>query len=1465
MKHKMQINIRYINQFVEKHMRSLKAISLCILAASMLTMTACSGSDAFPFFQNNAGNTDPMGGGSGNPFSGLPNNIDPSLLESPVALIAEAFNPGTFNLNINATDYQYFADRMEKLRVDHQTEVDEVLYKVSNISNDATYADPQNHGIYALIKALHSIMGYMINQSNYNSANDPYTGYTGDTYSFFQDIKDANTGIKNDAYNLMFKNLRYILSTYSPAEINDMMTDMSLFLSDNTGQTLPLLVLNLQEGLGKILMRADTNISYDDPLDYDGGGLHDIKLGNAVSGIDSLLLGANDIIINDSNAKQNLYDIIRESGKLLGLKSGGNFVFKNKIKQLMIDLRDYFTVGGAQYATSNYNNASNPYVNAELRNGIKDLWPGLVKLFIRQRNGGAADPDYSIYKSSMGSATRSPLEWLTIALGQLKNNGIDFSAAGNEVEPSLRRMFQYNGQGENRASAGYKVPYLTHLISTIATSYNYGYLTRVVGDASLEPFDNHPSPGGGNCSGIACNSYQHGASTKGILTMNDSMFAMTNNGQHVTCDKGWPIGVVLDQWTDTYNLALARRTNVGVRTWRSNSYFANNAANRSDYEFYIGYDYPTQLLLPPGAAGDAGIPNGGQKSMTPNQDATVAGDANNDYRTYFPKVADGIGELNTAAWIFGWIARVCWDGAGPYYTTAGSSTTSFNWPTKGIRSVSVYYKPNGEVYAYVYKGADPWEYYYPHSGITGIGNDVADPDPSANGQRYNRYRDVLKSDYYLVQKGQEHGGTSLCGQTVSDPNPLAYCTPPMNPSGSTYADLGRGKYYLAANSSFNSSYFQAYEKVQEWTNANVNDPTDAGYYVIGNQSRECASQEEAMFRNYQWLMLEKKLMFIIPMDLYTTWNVSVAGLSATAYLDSAAFVIIEANGIVGISNAKKGPSNGVWNSKNSEGVGANPAGHRNNPDYGDSLRPGDSRIVAFASYFAAAASGTSNGELTPDVVYSLLGSGSVLPAIIGKNIGPVGRMGFIDQTAYIPSTFSSSPGPLWDNRNRTLPLFIAIAGVMKDGTYYESGGGFNYNYAGRHKYPLRELLEGVMIPLSKPLMRYWTDGESFSGGGATSGRWVPRMNTEPTINGQTRFDHFQPTNQGTVPDYLPKSDIRTLTGLLAEHDPTAASLDGLLCMLAEGPPSYTINTRVVTKLLALLQRLGAEDANYGDSGKAIRRNFFKGLEQIITGMQISQGEVINTTAGNGRTWLDNRRYTWLKTPVRTDPVGVDMDNALNQLIGYHLGNHATDMGLAEFVYDRQASDWTQYDRLFDTMGAMMGDTSNPSFYITEDVISILDKLLNSVTATPADLKALRHTLGVLMARRDSGTWKPTTGTPASSELYQILSVYLPDILKAYNQAPTNEFHYLLAVLVEFMNVHPDPDPDPGNAVMEPDNLNFMTDLLIKGDTAQQIIENTYELLGRDAMWDPAYYGGGYPNHAVMKELANILETLANKP
>jgi hypothetical protein len=1419
-------------------------------------------SPKYGIFQNNTGSTDPLGGGGSDPFAGYPDFLDPTTSVVDPQTFVNAFDPtgGLYYLNFDPTAYEIFAQQLEAIRTAdhaHHLRIDDVLGLLDVLANTSPNA-VLHKGIYGLMEYLGLSMGYLMNQNTLDDTTG--TDYQGNLYTFINKIIDANLNMKTDVYNVMYKILDFLADrTWRSGTLESNMVALRQFLSDATGQTFTGLLFTFQEGIGKLLLRADSYIQHDDP--QDAHAIENTGLGNAVSGIDFLLTGITDMISTNNTydgpaVRQNLYDILREVGALLNspsFKASNYAVLTNLLK----NIENYFTLGGANLSAE-YRNTSNPYVNAELRNTVKEIWPTLAKLFIREQ----VHPDYSLIKTG---GARSPIELLTRSLHMLKDAGIDYSNTTDySLEPSLKNLVKYNAYGEDRATAAYKVSYLDHLLFTCAASYNFGYLTR--GSCSGEPYNNLD--------------HGHGRSTKGVLTVNDTMYSLTNREMGTTAGN-----------KDSYNLALDIRTWQGDRIWRAYTYFTN--AQRSGKEFYLGKDFPALCLLPSGCIGDVGIPNGGIKALTPSGDDT----SGNDYKTYFPYAADGKGIGNTTNWMMSWVARVCWDGAGPYYSTQGAYLTNNagngslpDWPGKGSTNYWVYFKPNGEVYAYVDKNPATWLYYYPATGNdvvdTKAVNDPYDSSLEPNGQRFNRYRCKLISDYFLLLEGDTAG---------------SYSAPPMNARGvadslvenSNPAD--HRAYHLTVSGARQPHYIRLFEKLQEARQAD-------------NAKRECATHEIAMYRNFQWLMLEKKFVFAIPMIIR-------AGM-LTCWINANAMVVMEANGFLGQANIKKygnSSTNGYWVLRGDRGDLSQSDGVTSNiPDYGDSSYRGDARIIVFAKPDEIALTGD---RIDPEVVWdNVLGnaaatSGYVLPDVIGRNLAPALNMAFPTQDCRGPnmgtgggtnfqntiasdSTAIGDNGQaIWQNRSKIFPILVALFGVLMDGSYYEpAGSGGDYNYSGTaHKYPLLDVLEGLMIPLSKPLMRYYTESESYTGGSASRGRWVPRLNAEPTINGQTRFDYFQPIMSGGV-DYRPRSVLRTVPSFLADQT-TGTYYDGLISILAD-------NTRIVTKLVSLLQRMGDYDGagspyrDVADGGNGILENVSKGLEQIITSVQVDRSEASAT----GRSWLgynntadetrydsllNNNRFGWMFWDVNNrragTPISVDLGVLLDELIGDNttkgiskfVDNHETPTdGSAGAVTDN--AKWANYFTALDALGEMLGnpaskwymlaDEANASspFYPTSpdyepgNLINFVNKILTGVTTIASDRQALRHTLGIMMYRYANGTGPWTVNT----ELRDILQLRLPETMVSF------EGHYgnLLLTLQDMMDWDFDYATD---RTVDQEIMDYLIDLLIPGTRAEEVIPKLYDLVSSQSSWDPGYYIST-PGYALWKQLADIADTLINK-
>lgn len=1240
-----------------------------------------------------------------------------------------------------------------------------------------TITDP----LVATIGALRSILGRVVYQDEYAWPNDDYDMYAQDFYSFMDDVSAANSKTTNELLQILRKIIGYIQYAHG-SELDTIMADLIDFLQDSEGQNIGTLLPLLQEGLGKLLLQANTY--YDD---------NNNKLGNAVSGMDALLSGVNDIATADPEAREALYNVIRELGALLTAQANGKD-FAAILKEFMINAEDYATVGGQYYGDGNsqtnyYSDtvgvATGYYVNTELRNGLKAMWPALAMLFIR----GKENEDETPIKDEAG---RSAVECLSEALYNLKLNcGIDFESY--TIEPSLKQMIEYNALGEQRSGASYTVSYLDHLLYTLKVSNNYGFLTRKVTTNPYydgnEPFQNNyrenytSGPGG-------LTARLHGEPSDGIITINDSLYSMNcglkearSSSQNFTM---WYLGsfnlaldarVAVSYWTGKTG-GLVTKTELwnrgqGEYLFRSSTSFTS--AQSSNFKFFEGYDFPTLALLSGACAGDAGIPNGGRTGITPTINDTIIG-GNNDFRTYYPYVGNGIGELNTSRWTMGWIARACWEGEGPYYyADPNAPTTSING-----KAYYVYFRPDGRIYALVYKAdlndRSTWEYFYPVDG----GNDVQDNSGQQLGSywlRENRYKYSWQTDHFLIRStninyhdGNDHKPNGWTGY-YSPAQVVGTVGLNRFKMHSLQGTTGRNQYSDDLDAFATSSgALTFWEKIPEGT---AKDAHDYDYW-----NRECLSQEEAMFRNFLWLMLEKKFVFVMPMTSYVRIK-ATAALFCTIdlYIDVPVFTIIEANGIVGMATAKKTGSVGTWVQKGTDG-GDIDRSQPNGPggaqvNYGDSRETGDGRLWVLVKEDSSY--GNVMGIVDGDYVDistiwdTILGAGNVLPNVIADNIDAIARMAFLQNDYIASNTTGTQWETTWNNRNKLLPVMLALIGDLHTKSYYDPpASGYWYNFAGNHKYPLKYLAD-MISSLVSPLVRYYKTPYT----GASKGWFVPQMKNH---SNKGTYAFFTPKPVDGNVDFKPTDTLRTVANILTEN--STATADGLIPALA--------NTQMVSKLLAFLQKTGRsgdiyddvdpDSEDYADWGA--RRKIMYGLEQIVTSIKAAKSkELIHAyynEALNYPNWMFTNDDGTLSAQDQTHGV-VNLNTALDELIGSSDTDdipEAGEKGLAVYVDGKPVDNsnpdrnWINYNKLMTALSELLSNQGSTAgtYTITQDLITVLDKTLTSFTATPKQLKGLRHTVGTALYYYDDST----SQWIVPNELKDITTSYLPQILQAFN-------------------------------------------------------------------------------------------------
>jgi len=1174
--------------------------------------------------------------------------------------------------------------------VNHNIEESKILFSIF-----PQIVDP----LVDTIGELNAILYRIINQNNLDD-NLENINYSQNFYSFLDDFFKEYFETSTDIIQIMQKTIAYLLDTQGD-DIEDKIAILIDFLTDEDGQTLSSIIPLLQEGLSKILIK--------DKGELLANGVK-TDLGQAVKGFDTLLMGFNEVFTGDEKARDAFIEFLYSTGDVFSA-SINNKKASDVLKDLLVNVEKYSVEGGNIYDNnSDYNNDNNGiYVNSGFINGTRELWPSFVELFIKAKGNWepAEMPDYSkIYDPENGE---SIMEYLTHQFYQMKlTAGIDLNDKLSDygkggIEESLLRMIEYNAYGEKRTEANYKVSYLDHLLYTLTSAYDFGYFTR--NSSNGEPYTNH--------------GYGHGRRTGGVITLNDTLYSMTT-GQKVDA---------MNNIHNAYSLALAHRTTQGDYIFRSSEPFTRSEAN--NYKYYMGYDFPALNLLNGFSVGDAGLPNGGKhvekvKRDSGIKDISSISDSTNgeDNRTYYPKVGNGFGELNTSRWVVGWIARTCWEGEGPYYSTNTPSdkpeTTEIDVNGDGTKeTVNIYYLPSGEIYAYVYKensnDSSTWKYFYPT-------NNKDKEDKSSNKwenlyQRTNRYQSVWHSDYFLFKSDYSDGDAqtkyyamdSVAGSTGED----------------KYLMLKyRNKRVVADGATSNAGALWYYEKIQE---------TDS--------KRECASQEEAMFRNYQWLMFEKKIVFTIPMRSYV--HQTVLGININ--VDSAIMNIIEANGIQGVANAHKGPQNGVWNIKGDEGLDIGIPQKNTNINYGNSFEPGDSRVIVFMKEdgdYATSFDASGDRVDMATIFNNILGGNHVLPDIVGQNLAPISNMAFLSNQEIKSDSdiIGNTDSDIWKTRNKLFPIILALVSNLHRNTYYETDltpNSHSYNFTGNHKYPVK-LLRDLIFMVGQPLIRHFdTNG----------GRWVPRMNNEKGFPSDTAF--FAHSGQGV--DYRPKEDLKSVISILSEDK--YGKSDGLIPLISQ--------TKMVTTLLNFLQMLGQDEGVYADTDKTspdylqwgARRKIFYGMEQLLTSVKTTQG------VASARGYFDIDHPLWFFEKFEND---LDLDVVLNEIIG----SKTLNKGIYLFVNSRpNKADWENFNFAIDAMSALFSDKSKygNEYKILENIINIATNILTGFKANSEQLIALRHSIAMTMTYYDkeNNEWIQTT------ELQSILTDLLPKILLAY--------------------------------------------------------------------------------------------------
>jgi hypothetical protein len=364
--------------------------------------------------------------------------------------------------------------------------------------------------------------------------------------------------------------------------------------------------------------------------------------------------------------------------------------------------------------------------------------------------------------------------------------------------------------------------------------------------------------------------------------------------------------------------------------------------------------------------------------------------------------------------------------------------------------------------------------------------------------------------------------------------------------------------------------------------------TDYSYTISeinkSDTERAVDSDEDAFYKNFQWLLYEKRFVVIIP---------TKANLSG---VQESLFIIAIGNGLKGMMGLKPncGPSNslsdcqtynGYWNSSFStrlKDVTSKAVGLQN-----FSSSPGDSVLMIEGWDY-----GSTGNQVTlqPTFIYSILyqllipvpsNVKGMIPPVISQNFDVLERLGFLNTAVVKPSDVTT----FWEDRNKVTPLVAALAKTIDDQVFIDPTSSAN----NKDPYPI---LTNLAKLLSRPAIFKETDI-------TTASVTYESVRIAATNNGTfgLRSASLSTSN------YYPSANQRSILSFLVEN--SRRYQDGALNLLSK--------TKILTGLVNLMGAMGKSD-------KAIGRG------QILSGLIQIMAEVKLTSEGPSPIQFDIQTY-----------------------------------------------------------------------------------------------------------------------------------------------------------------------------------------------------------------------------------------------
>lgn len=313
---------------------------------------------------------------------------------------------------------------------------------------------------------------------------------------------------------------------------------------------------------------------------------------------------------------------------------------------------------------------------------------------------------------------------------------------------------------------------------------------------------------------------------------------------------------------------------------------------------------------------------------------------------------------------------------------------------------------------------------------------------------------------------------------------------------------------------------------------------------VSEDARAVDSDEEEFYKNYQWLLYQKRFVLVIP--------VALEALGDT--IQDSVYIVIVANGLKGLTSVKPFCSN-VSCSENDSGrwrIG-NFKIKNNFKASGDlenfSNIAGDSTLLIEAwGYGISADSNTNFGfvdETTFQQIYRLLFAkfsspnqfyGPIPPAISAQ-FPCLERLGFISGTEVLPESIQKENSS-WNLRNHLLPYVAALANsLVRTSSSTNNRNSFN-------------LLTNIIQVLNRPFV---TDAIDRTASSDTNDSAFPNRNIvirQYKVRGYSGVFGMRSPSMPVLSLYFPNATLRSQLSFLIEN--SRRWNDGILSSLSKG-------------------------------------------------------------------------------------------------------------------------------------------------------------------------------------------------------------------------------------------------------------------------------------------------------------------------